>query len=335
MRKLVCFLTFSFLLFASCNKKEEEKKEVVVYAYKSFTGEWGAGPKIAKKFEETTGCTVRFITCKDSGEILSRIESEKGDGGADVVLGIDNYLLPNLLKADLLSPYKPRRYDEIDESLLMDENSLITPFDFGYFAFMYNTESNIPAPASLKDLKLPQYKDKIVIMDPQTSTPGLGALLWIYATYKDEYIDMWKGICENVLSMPTSWSQGYALFKAGEVPLAISYTTSLAAHVLYDKTDKLKPLIFEEGHICQIEGMGILKGTDNETNAQAFLDFMLSDDAQSELAETQFMFPVMKSVNLPISFKDVPFPKKVLKVQIDDEQNTIGHIVERAMQSIK
>ena len=331
MKKSICLLML-LLLFASCNR-EEEKSEVVVYAYKSFTGEWGAGPKIAKQFEEKTGCSVRFVTAKDAGEILSRLESEKDDVKADVVLGIDNYLLPKVIDADLLMPYKPKRYDEMDSSLLMSEDAVLTPFDYGYFAFMYNTESNVPPPKSLKDLSLPQYKDKIVIMDPQTSTPGLGTLLWIYATDKENYLDVWRNICGNVLSMPTSWSQGYALFKSGEVPLAISYTTSLAAHVLYDETDKLQPLIFDEGHICQIEGMGIVKGSHNEKNAKAFLDFMLSDEAQGELSETQFMFPVMKSVELPQSFKDVPSPKKVLDVSFNDED--VEKIVERAMASIK
>lgn len=331
MKKLICLFA-SLFLFVACNK-EEKKTEVVVCSYKSFTGEWGAGLKIAKKFEEATGCSVRFITCKDSGEILHSLENKNDSLKADVVLGIDNYLLPKLLKADVLSPYKPKRYEEIDEALVMNEAALITPFDFGYFAFMYNTESDVPPPTSLKDLSLPQYKDQIVIMDPQTSTPGLGTLLWIYATHKEEYVDVWKSICSNVLSMPTSWSQGYALFKSGEVPLAISYTTSLAAHMLYDETDKLQPLIFDEGHICQIEGMGLLKGCENEKNAKAFLDFMLSDEAQIELAETQFMFPVMKSVELPASFSTVPSPTRVLDVKVDD--GYIENIVQRAMEAIK
>ncbi len=329
MKKLICLL-MSVFLFASCSK-QEEKGEVVVYAYKSFTGEWGAGPKIAKKFEEKTGCAVRFVTCKDAGEIVSRIESERGNTTADVVLGIDNYLLPRVIKSDLLLPYKPKRYDEIDASLLMDKEALMTPFDFGYFAFMYNTESDVPPPASLQDLTLDRYKNQIVIMDPQTSTPGLGALLWIYATHQENYLDVWKSICNNVLSMPTSWSQGYALFKSGEVPLAISYTTSLAAHVLYDETDKLQPLIFEEGHICQIEGMGIVKGAKNEKNAKAFLDFMLSDEAQSELAETQFMFPVMKSVELPASFETVPMPSKILDVALEASNGGLDKIVADAV----
>ena len=333
MKKIICLLVLGFF-FISC-KKEEEKGEVVVYAYKSFTGEWGAGAKIAKKFEEIYGCNVRFVTAKDAGEILARLENEKDAPLADVVLGIDNYLLPKMLKADLLLSYKPKRYEEIDASLIMDKDALLTPFDFGYFAFMYNTESNISPPKSLKDLSLPQYKNKIVIMDPQTSTPGLGALLWIYATYMEDYVDVWKSICANVLSMPSSWSQGYALFKSGEVPLAISYTTSLAAHVLYDKTDKLQPLIFEDGHICQIEGMGLVKGAPNEKNAKAFLDFMLSDEAQSELAETQFMFPVLKNISLPPSFKDVPVPQKVLKVVFDEDDAKIEQIVKTAMASIK
>ena len=325
MKRFV-FLLLIVLLSFTCTK-EDEVDEVVVYAYSSFTGEWGLGPKIAKMFEDKTGTKVRFITCKDSGAVLHHAIRESSK--ADVVLGIDNYLLDKVLKENILLPYKPDRLGEINSDFLLDSQHRLIPFDFGYFAFMYNTASNIPKPTSLKDLMDEKYNGKIVIMNPMTSMPGLGFLLWLYEAYGDEYIDIWKNINKNVLSMPTSWSQGYALFTSGEVPLVISYTTSLAAHVLYDKTDKFQPLIFDEGHVIQLEGMGILKGAKHEKKAKEFINFMLSDEVQSLLAETQFMFPIIQTIRLPESFKNVPSPKQILKFDgnldtiIDDAMNAL------------
>ncbi|MGP1438319.1 MAG: thiamine ABC transporter substrate-binding protein, partial [Treponema sp.] len=245
MKRFVFLLSVFFVLFSfsSC-KKEKDANEVVIYAYSSFTGEWGLGPKIAKMFEEKTGTHVRFITGKDSGSILTNAVKEKQEPKADIVLGIDNYLLHSAIKGDILLPYKPKRAAEINKDFLIDDQYRLIPFDFGYFAFMYNTTSDIEAPSSLTDLLDSKYKNKIVIMNPMTSTPGLGFLLWLYKLSGKDYLQTWKKVNENVLSMPTSWSQGYALFTSGEVPLVISYTTSLAAHVLYDKTDKFQPLIF-------------------------------------------------------------------------------------------
>lgn len=328
--KRYLFLLFVVLFFLAC-EKEKDVDEVVVYAYSSFTGEWGLGPKVAKMFEEKTGTSIRFVTCKDSGAILTHAVREKAKPKADVVLGIDNYLLSKALKADILLPYKPSRIDEIDSEFLIDPKHHLIPFDFGYFAFMYNTSSNISAPKSLNDLMDAKYKGKIVLMNPMTSTPGLGFLLWLHSVYGEEYLNVWKKINGNVLSMPTSWSQGYALFSSGEVPLVISYTTSLAAHVLYDKTDKFQPLIFDEGHVVQLEGMGILKGAKHEEKAKEFIEFMLSDEVQKLIPETQFMFPIIKKTTLPESFANIPSPSKILEFNGDDLET----IIDSAMNILK
>ncbi|MGP1440323.1 MAG: thiamine ABC transporter substrate-binding protein [Treponema sp.] len=328
--KRYLFLLFVVLFFLAC-EKEKDVDEVVVYAYSSFTGEWGLGPKVAKMFEEKTGTSIRFITCKDSGAFLTHAVREKAKPKADVVLGIDNYLLSKALKADILLPYKPSRIDEIDSEFLIDPQYHLIPFDFGYFAFMYNTSSNISAPKSLNDLMDAKYKGKIVLMNPMTSTPGLGFLLWLHSVYGEEYLNVWKKINGNVLSMPTSWSQGYALFSSGEVPLVISYTTSLAAHVLYDKTDKFQPLIFDEGHVVQLEGMGILKGAKHEEKAKEFIEFMLSDEVQKLIPETQFMFPIIKKTTLPESFANIPSPSKILEFNGDDLET----IIDSAMNVLK
>ena len=330
MKKILSFLIVVSILFSSCSK-EEKVDEVVVYTYSSFSGEWGAGPKVAKLFEEKTGTRVRFITCKDASSIVTSAFQEKAEPKADVALGIDNYLLGKAIKLDILSPYKAKRANEIEPNLIMSDEDLITPFDFGYFAFMYNTTSELPPPKSLKDLLDKRYKGKIVLMNPMTSTPGLGVLLWMHEVFGSSYIEKWKELNNNVLSMPTSWSQGYSLFTSGEVPLVISYTTSLAAHLLYDKTEKFQPLIFEEGHLSQIEGVALLKGAVNAEKGKEFIDFMLSDEVQSIIGETQFMFPVMKSVKLPSTFSSIPSPQKVLKF----ESENIEKVISDAMNAVK
>ena len=71
----------------------------------------------------------------------------------------------------------------------------------------------------------------------------------------------------------------------------------------YDKTDRYKALIFSEGHTVQIEGLGLVKGAKNPKAAKAFIDFMLTDEAQSVLPLTQWMYPVSKTVKLPDSYK--------------------------------
>jgi len=300
-------------LFASC-KRAGAENEVTVYAYDSFTAEWGAGPKIASLFEEETGCKVNLVTCEDGGAVLAKAVAEKSRPQADVLLGIDNQLLPSARKFGVLEQYSAHGAERLhpDVAAAFGEDGLLTPFDYGYFAFMYNTESSIPAPSNLEDLTSARFAKQIVIMDPRTSTPGLGFFSWIDAVYGDNGLEYWARIRSNILTMSPGWSAGYGLFTSGEAPLVVSYTTSLAAHRLYDKTEKFQPLIFPEGHILQTEGMGLVKNAPHPVNAKKFIDFMLTDKAQALLPETQFMFPAIQDTPLPDSFIELPEPAVIL-----------------------
>ena len=73
---ITTLLVFGMLTSAS-KKKSSRTNEVVVYTYNSFSGEWGAGPEIARLFEEKTGIKVTYAEIGDSGQILSRAILEK------------------------------------------------------------------------------------------------------------------------------------------------------------------------------------------------------------------------------------------------------------------
>ena len=49
---------------------------LTVLTYDSFTSEWGPGPVIKAGFEETCGCTVKFVTAGDGAAVLARLKLE-------------------------------------------------------------------------------------------------------------------------------------------------------------------------------------------------------------------------------------------------------------------
>lgn len=331
MKHLRSILFFTFLivgfaqLFAGGAKESQEKK-LIVYATKSFAGEYGPGPKIAEMFAAKTGCKVEYVICKEG--VLNRSVLESKNTEADVLLGIDNHLLETARKANILIPYKSENAGRISKEVLIADDWLLTPFDYGYFAFMFDTNSKLKAPQSLNDLTKPEYKGKIVILDPRTSTPGLGLIAWTRAVFGAGYLDYWKKLKNNIFTMAPKWSAGYDLFTAGEAPFAFSYTSSLASHVLYDNTTRYQPLIFSDGHIVHIEGMGISAYTKQPAEAKLFIDFMLTDNAQSLIPETQFMFPAIDGMQLPDSYKDVPLPSKILRIASEDQTGYINAVLD-------
>ena len=64
-----------------------------VYTYDSFISDWGPGPAIEKKFEETCNCDLQFIGAGDGAALLARVQLEGKQTEADVILGLDTNLI--------------------------------------------------------------------------------------------------------------------------------------------------------------------------------------------------------------------------------------------------
>ncbi len=154
----------------------------------------------------------------------------------------------------------------------------------------------------MEDLAKLEYAKSLILMDPRTSSPGFGFLLWTIKLYGDDFVSYWKRIAPSILTIADSWDAGYGLFTSGEAPLVLSYTTSPAYHMEYEKTDRYKAIIFKEGNYMQIEGAGIVKGAKHKDAAGKFIDFLLSEEVQKTIPLTNWMFPVIQDVPLPASF---------------------------------
>lgn len=298
--------------------EQENNKELVIYCYDSFASEWGAGPSIVKAFTEKTGITVRLEAPGDAVTLLTQLILEKESPKADVVIGLDNNLLERTLEADILIPYESPMLKGIRSELILDDSHHLIPFDYGFFALCYDSESLKEIPASLEDLTDPRLKDSIILMDPRTSTPGMGFLLWTMKVYGENWKDYWERLEPNILTITESWSTGYGLFTNGEAPIVLSYSSSPAYHVEYEDSTRYQAMIFEEGHPVQIEGAGIVKGTKNEAEGQLFIDFLLNEESQQTLALSNVMFPVKEETPLPPSFDFALKTDNILNLQESD-----------------
>ncbi|HOE09288.1 MAG TPA: thiamine ABC transporter substrate-binding protein, partial [Treponemataceae bacterium] len=231
---IITVLLFSLaavFFFSGCSRSSkaspERLKEVVVYTYDSFISEWGPGPALIEAFEKQSGYTLTFISVGDGGQVLSHAVLEKDNPQADVLVGLDNQLVEEARKRGILTAYKPLNADLlIPEHLRLADDWLLTPYDWSNFALIYDTQSSVREPLSLEDLTKEEYAKKIILMDPRTSTPGLGFVSWTVSVFGDNYLDYWNRLKPNILTMAPGWDTGYGLFTSGEAPLVISYTTS-------------------------------------------------------------------------------------------------------------
>jgi ABC-type thiamine transport system substrate-binding protein len=148
-----------------------ETPVLTVLTYDSFTSEWGPGPAVEKAFEATCACDLRFVAAGDGAALLARLQLEGAASEADVVLGLDTSLTAAAAATGLFAPHgkTPAAALPVDYA-----DPLFLPFDWGWFAFVYDKTKLPKPPKSFEDLAASDLK--IVIQDPRSSTPGLGLL---------------------------------------------------------------------------------------------------------------------------------------------------------------
>ena len=93
--------------------------------------------------------------------------------------------------------------------------------------------------------------------------------------------------------------------------MVLSYTTSPAAHIMFENNYDYSAINFEEGNYISIEYAGILKSSKNIFLAKKFLNFMISNDFQSIIPSTNIMNPVNNMNNLPKAYENIEIPKAI------------------------
>jgi thiamine transport system substrate-binding protein len=289
----------------------QDRPVVDVYTYSSFTSEWGPGPKIGAAFEQGCGCTLRWTSVDDAVMLLSRLRLEGERTPADIVLGLDNNLLEEGRALGLLAPHGIE-LGPLDLPLAWEDDTYV-PFDWGWFAFVYDATRLANPPDSFEALIGAAPEVKILIQDPRTSTPGLGLLLWVKAAYGDRAGEIWKGLAPRIVTVTQGWSEAYGMFLEGEAPLVLSYTTSPAYHRHAEQKDTIRAAAFAEGHYLQVEVAAKLRTTDQPELADRFLRFVLSDAFQREIPTTNWMYPArMPAVGLPEAYAGLVRPATTL-----------------------
>jgi thiamine transport system substrate-binding protein len=189
-------------------------------------------------------------------------------------------------------------------------DEVFLPFDWGWFAFVYD-ETRLPQPPkSLTELVEAEDGPKIIIQDPRTSTPGLGLMVWMRGVFGEGAEEAWRKLAPKIVTVTQGWSEAYSLFRKGEADMVLSYTTSPAYHIAEENQAQFKAAIFPEGHYLEVEVAGMTKGTDDPELARSFLQFMLSEPFQSAIPEGNWMYPSVQTAPLPASFETLAKPDK-------------------------
>jgi thiamine transport system substrate-binding protein len=141
------------------------------------------------------------------------------------------------------------------------------------------------------------------------------------------------------LTLTPGWNAAYGLFLKKEAPFVWSYLTSQAYHSEMareiaretdGKTGKPLPryqaVLFKEGQPFQVEGAALIKGDahskESQILARKFLEFLISPEVQKMVPKKAWMMPVLKGIEVPDSFRDLPLPLRLVQTQTDPTEMT-------------
>ena len=310
------------------------EQKLVVMTHDSFS----ASEDVIKAFEQQEGVTVEILKSGDAGAALNKAILSKDNPLADVFFGVDNTFLTRALKADIFEPYDAPALKEISATYKLDSSNRLLPIDYGYVSINYDknalAKQKLPVPQKLEDLTKPEWKGKLVVENPATSSPGLAFLLATVGQFGTSgsytWLDYWKDLRKNDVLVTEGWEDAYnnqfsGSSGKGPRPLVVSYASSPPAEVVYSNGALKEPPtgVMLAGSFLQIEFAGVLKGTRQRALAERFIDFMLSKRFQEDMPLQMFVYPVLPGAALPDVFTQfAPTPTRPVGVPPDQiDQN--------------
>ncbi len=270
---------------------------------------------VLRDFEAQTGITVNIVAAGDAGQLANRAILAAGNPEGDVLFGVDNNQLGDLVGRGVFSAYASPGLASTPSAYQLDPTHELTPVDHGEVCVNIDPSHYLggaPMPGSLEDLADPRFRGQLVVENPATSTPGLAFLLATVAAYGDPgFADYWKRLRDNDVTVVEGWEQAYfgefsgAGGGEGTHPMVVSYATSPVAEVVFsDPAVSVAPTwVLTDTCVQQIEFAGILRGSEHEAAAQQLVDFLLSRPFQQDIPLRMFVYPVSSDARLPIVFR--------------------------------
>lgn len=308
---------------------------LVIYTYDTLL----ATPPydFASAFEQYAGIpqgTVQVLRFGDAGVVLEAASNFVALNltAPDILIGLDNVLQLET-SANLLIPYSSPSLAYLDPNLisLLGGNYHLLPYDYGFICLVY--DSTKVTQSDLAIVSSPTFSleniigdnsilNKMVLEDPRLSSPGLAFLLLTISVFGDsslnitgpaatfnglnnyDWTSFWTQISGKFQLAPT-WNDGANLFyNESDIDAALfgSYGTDPTYNYCnYNLTNVIAIPSHENGLNAwfQVEGIGIMKTSNNIPLAQQFVDWFLNSTLQSEIATHQWVFPANINVQLP------------------------------------
>lgn len=300
LKMLVKLVVAAFFLTGVAGAAQAE--ELVVYtSMKASLME-----KLKEDFERNHPGVALNYESAGAGKIMARLSAERQEGQrlADVLWTSE---VPDFyaLKSDgLLDPYTPKDI-RMAINPFPDYDGSFTAVRLGTLGIAYNTDLIKSPPASWQDLAGPEYKNAFGIADPALSGTAYMSLSLLVGKFGWEYFEALSA--NGLRTIPDSKQ---VISDVAEGKLAACLAVDYIARDLMAKGAPLD-LVYPPQMLVVPSPVAVLKNAPHPGPARAFVDYLLTKDAQSIIAG-EGTLPVRPDVRLPERY-DLPLPGSAMQ----------------------
>lgn len=231
-----------------------------------------------------------------SGELKTRLDSEKNNPQADVMFG-------GLTQADAVA-YEElwdqyvSPYDKDIAPAYQNTSGYVTMKSINLQILLVNNELAKEAGVeitSLNDLLKPELKGKIAMIDPSSSATAyrwLTCILYVIGEGDPESDQAW-GYVEQLIQnldgkIATSSSVAHKSVFEGEYVVGLTSESNGLSYLTDGFGDQVTVVYPAEGTTAASYGAAMIKNCKNRDNAETFIDFLVSGDGQAIYADSSF-----------------------------------------------
>jgi len=256
---------------------------------------------VYEPFSKRCGCEIVLET-GNAADRLAKLEARRANPNVDVVQVTDFLALEASTKG-LFEPIDYARIRNLDQIYDFGRDPLRNRQAIAYTLYsvglVVRTDKASAGIASWKDLWKPELKGHLMLANI-TSNQGLAQLFMIDRAFGGFGGDMATGFAKlgevkgNVVTYYTQTAQMTALFAQDEAWVA---PVGRFGWLNLQKTGKpLKWVVPREGQVGMMNVMGIVKGSKNADLALKLIDFWLSKEVQTALANDLADSPINRNV---------------------------------------
>ncbi|WP_227394527.1 Fe(3+) ABC transporter substrate-binding protein [Jeotgalibacillus aurantiacus] len=286
----------------SSNESEESAGEVNLYTGRHYDTDQA----LYDQFTEETGIKVNVIQGKDD-ELIARLEREGQASEADVFMTADAGRLHRAKELELLQSVESDVLNENIPEKLRDTDNKWFGLTKRARVIAYDPERVNPEEIqNYSDLASENMEGRVLIRSSD-NIYNQSLVASMIALEGEEAAKEWaQGIVNNMARDPEGGDRDQAKgIASGEGDVAVMNTYYLGQMLNSEDEEEVKvaenlevmfPNQDTTGTHINISGAGITASSKNVENAQKFIEFLSSESAQEQFAETNYEYPANPNV---------------------------------------